>query len=93
MQSSFLQKQRKSAHFRRGHESSPDAPVTGGVGGGRDAHADMVGHIAAHLLSAAAAAASGREIQRLDEAEAPQSAEGFEPPQVSDAALGVNGQR
>ena len=82
-------KKKKPHNIRRGHEPPLYAPAARGVRRGDDAHADVVRHVAAHLLAAVAAAARRREVKRLYKAPAPKRAERFKVTEVAYAALGV----
>ena len=67
----FLKQQRVRRHRRIGHEQLLHTAAVRRVRRGKQAHADVVRHVAAHLLPVRAAAASGREVQRFNISPAP----------------------
>ena len=88
----LLEQRGVGGHGRVGQKAPLDAAPVYRVGRGQDAHARVVGHIAAHRLPAVAAAAARGEVQGLDKAVAAQGAEALQTAQIFDRALRLHAQ-
>ena len=91
----LLEQSGVGGHGRVGKEAALHAAVFYRVCGGQDAHARVVGHGAAHRLSAVAAAAAGGKVQGLDKAVTPQGTETLQTAEIFYRALrlGAEGQK
>ena len=87
----LLEQQGIGGHGAVGHEELLGIAGAHGVGGGNDAHAHMMGHVAAHLFHLAPAAGGG-EVQGLHEAVAAPGSPALQTAQVLHRRLRLYGQ-